>query len=644
MPAPTAAVPARELRPGLLLGVALVVVALAYSSALEVGFVWDDHPLIEQQPLVQELRPLPDYFSRQFWSDPLATERRNFYRPLTTFSYALDRAVGGGGPFAFHLTNLLLHLGCCALVFALARRAGASAPSAALGAALFGTFPRLTESVTWISGRTDLLGGFGALAALLVHRSEPERVGRRVLAAALLLAGLLCKEVAAAGLVGIVVLELAESRQTRAGLGRVARNLLPVGLASVIYAALRLPATLGQEAATLLPIEGAARVSLILESVGWYATMLVDGWRPRLQIGLLGDPRPLLALLGAAVLVAAAVLGRRAVRRWSPFPLALAALGVSALLLVIHLVRLAIVVAAADRFLYVPAAILAVGVAVWASRRVLVGVLLAALIASYAVAVRARNEAWSSEIGLWREAIRTTSPLSRYTHGNLADALFDRRLLDAALAEYRTALRIARDLDAHGLEDRQTVLSVAVTLGLLARYGEADELFQRLLRDYPDWKRLRLSYVMLLARQLRFDAAEAELATAARLLGNDALAAQIRGQLAAARAEFSALPAEQADEPPGVTARRAVAFDRLGAVGEARRLWRRVVEHPSAAVYDVRRGAGYLTLNGELEEGRRALGRLASRAGDDPVLEELARLLEERRRDAGVEPPATAGL
>ena len=59
--------------------------------------------------------------------------------------WGLDDALWERAAAGFHLTNLLLHLGCCALVFALARRAGAGPVAAGLASLLFGTWPRSTE-------------------------------------------------------------------------------------------------------------------------------------------------------------------------------------------------------------------------------------------------------------------------------------------------------------------------------------------------------------------------------------------------------------------------------------------------------------------------------------------------------------------
>ena len=81
------------------------------------------------------------------------------YRPLTTFSYLLNYAVFGNGthPAGYHWVNLALHGVNVSLVYLLGILVfGRAAPALAL-AALWGVHPLLTESVTNVVGRADLL-------------------------------------------------------------------------------------------------------------------------------------------------------------------------------------------------------------------------------------------------------------------------------------------------------------------------------------------------------------------------------------------------------------------------------------------------------------------------------------------------------
>ncbi|MCP3177405.1 glycosyltransferase family 39 protein [Desulfuromonas sp. KJ2020] len=85
-----------------------------------------------------------------------------YYRPLTILTYTLDRDLWGSIPSFMHLGNILLHLVNALLVFAITRQLFKVFNRGSLWPALFaGLFfalhPLATESVAWISGRTDLL-------------------------------------------------------------------------------------------------------------------------------------------------------------------------------------------------------------------------------------------------------------------------------------------------------------------------------------------------------------------------------------------------------------------------------------------------------------------------------------------------------
>ncbi len=134
-----------------------------------------------------------------------------YYRPLTILSYTLDRDLWGSIPSFMHLENILLHLVCVWLVFAMTRRLlplwGAKGQGPALFAALFfALHPIATESVSWISGRTDpLMAVFLLLAVWLTLLALSS--GRHLTALAggvALLLACLAKEVAVFLLPGLL--------------------------------------------------------------------------------------------------------------------------------------------------------------------------------------------------------------------------------------------------------------------------------------------------------------------------------------------------------------------------------------------------------------------------------------------------------
>jgi tetratricopeptide (TPR) repeat protein len=641
---PPAAPPAP--RAGVLLAGVLAAVALAYAGALAGGFVWDDAALIERHPAVLDLRPLRDYFGRMFWSNPELDASPAYYRPLTTLSYAVEWRLWGAQPQLFHVTNLLLHLGVCGLVFGLARAAGAPAASAALAALLFGLFPRSTESVAWISGRTDVLAALGSLAGWRLHRSEPGRLGRRAAAAACIALGLLCKEVAVAGAVAIAAGEWVRWRDGSSDVRRATVNLAPLAVALCAYAAVRAAASslsgADMPADAALPWE--TRPRLALQALGTYALMLLDPLRPRLLIGaphLASWPH---AALGAVAAVAATYGLTRLVRRGSAHALAGAACALAALAPVLHLLTLPIHTVAADRYLYLPLAGLAVLAAALATglrpraARAAAAAGLALALACGATTFR-RSALWTDELALWRTAVRDGPAASALAPAALGEALLRRGRPAEALvwleeAERRRALAGSAVRGDVGPE--LIAANAALCLAQLGRWDEAHARLAAVVRARPRVALHRFNLALLHAQHLDFDAAERELTAAEALYPGYPRAAELRGVLAHARAAWAALPPPAAGEPTAVLAARAHVHARVRNDLAARALWAAVLAAPDASPKDLRPAAVYLVLHGTPEEARAALARLKALPelhAEALALEQAlaARLLEEGR-------------
>ncbi|PLX91341.1 MAG: hypothetical protein C0621_11095 [Desulfuromonas sp.] len=92
-----------------------------------------------------------------------------YYRPLLMLSFWFDKVMWNLEPSFMHLENILLHACNSLLVFFLIKRffpASVAIYAPLLGSALFALHPINTESVNWISGRTDLLASFWLLLSL----------------------------------------------------------------------------------------------------------------------------------------------------------------------------------------------------------------------------------------------------------------------------------------------------------------------------------------------------------------------------------------------------------------------------------------------------------------------------------------------
>jgi protein O-mannosyl-transferase len=153
---------------------------IAYSNSFQTGLVFDNASVIGRDPRVRQAtaQNIHAILTGAYRYDkPTA----GLYRPLTTLSYLLNYAVfaNSSRPAGYHRANLALHCANVALVYGLGIAAlGETAPAWAL-AAIWGLHPLLTESVTNIVGRADLLSAFGVLAGLLCHARASSAAGAR---------------------------------------------------------------------------------------------------------------------------------------------------------------------------------------------------------------------------------------------------------------------------------------------------------------------------------------------------------------------------------------------------------------------------------------------------------------------------------
>ena len=167
---------------GAILAVTIATV-LAYARTLSFEFVWDDVLLVARSQRLREWSSLPTVLASHFWSE--VHEGSHYYRPLVSLSYFLDLHVWGLNPFGFHLTNLLAHLATALAVLMLTRRLTGNLLAASIAGVAFALHPIHTESVAFISGRTDVLSTLLFLLALLGYARWRDGRGALALAGSL---------------------------------------------------------------------------------------------------------------------------------------------------------------------------------------------------------------------------------------------------------------------------------------------------------------------------------------------------------------------------------------------------------------------------------------------------------------------------
>jgi len=390
---------------------AVAIVAAVYLDVLDAPFLWDDYPLLEQN-CIRSLCKVHEYFKLPFWDLSLRTPGSGLlYRPLTTISLALDHSLYGQNAAGFHATNLLFHLLNVVLVAMLAVRLGARRLTAVVYSLLWALLPRLTESVAWISGRTDILYTSAALSCLLVWK--PDSGKHRLAAVCLGVLSALAKEAGLAVLVGLVVAEYL----TVPKLHRWRRMALPA-VAGGAYLYLRHGALGGAGELTSVPITVAQRALTVFEAIGRYVWMSIDMWHPTSQMGVVSEPRIGFVTLGVIAFV---VLGG-GIYRFRPKCGALAAAvittGALPLVFVIHLLKMPWIAVVGDRLAYLPWTTACCGLAVVATRvqirdarwrhwpLVLTGILIVTLVPR----TRSREHLFADEIDFWIDAVATTAP------------------------------------------------------------------------------------------------------------------------------------------------------------------------------------------------------------------------------------------
>jgi hypothetical protein len=470
----------------------LTTAASAWSLAN--GFVYDDIPIILQNPLVHQLNAAATIWRSGYWPAGL------LYRPITSQLFTLEWAVGDGSPLVFHLVSVLLAVATALAFWRLAVRL-LPPLAAVLVASLFAVHPVHVESVANVVGQAELLAALFALLALeryIAWRAEGTlSAARRCGLAVLTLLAILSKET---GYVIPLLLAAAELTVVRSGNRRraSAAELAPAFVLqlSVVVGAILLriialgPTPAAGPAVALRSLAPADRIVGMLAVVPHWVRLLF--WPAHLQaeygppaVTVTGDFGPA-HLLGVVIVLCAFAL-MAMTRRGHPaiaFGLAWTAI---ALLPVSNLLT-ATGVILAERTLFLPSvgAMLALGGSMelflarydgLRARRTL-GTLVGTLAVVGAVLSARRQSVWRSEevffSQLERDAPRT------YRAHLVASVYY------SGTGRYPEAERAAR----HGLElyrgDPQLYEQLGQVLRVEQRCGEAIPILGEGVRRFPD--------------------------------------------------------------------------------------------------------------------------------------------------------------
>lgn len=153
------------------LGFLVLLILAVYATTLKHDFVWDDSAIIVNNPLMEKLDNVPQFFL----SEDAIEESTGYYRPVTYVSFALERAAWGLNPIGYHTTNLVLHVLVVLLFHAVIVAAFRKERLAFVASLIFALHPVAGETVNFLAGgRNTLLSAcFGLLSLLFYIRKKP---------------------------------------------------------------------------------------------------------------------------------------------------------------------------------------------------------------------------------------------------------------------------------------------------------------------------------------------------------------------------------------------------------------------------------------------------------------------------------------
>jgi hypothetical protein len=428
----------------LLVTVALCTMALlAYADSFRSGFVLDNHPLILQDPrLLQATSDNVELILQHSYWWP--TAKSSLYRPITTLSYLFNYSVLGESnhPSGYHWINFILHTLNILLLFVLSLRFLRKVWPSAFIAGLWAVHPVLTESVTNLIGRSDLLAAASLMSGFLFYLKSTESKGWTRLAwlaglTAVTTVGVFSKESAVAilGVVALFELTWWKDRRQLWGLVLGCVAIAPALLALFYQRSVVLASSLEPELIFVdNPLVGAHFLTARLTSIAVMARYLwLLVWPARLSCdysyaaiplanGRFSDWIDWIALVGVIAVMAWQFTRNKLSFFFATFAF-VTFVPVSNLLFPIGTIM-------AERFLYLPAAGFAVcavlviySIGRRAGRRAVAPVVLCLIIAAMGIRTWKRNLDWRDDITLWTSAVHAV-PQSFKSHAALALALY----------------------------------------------------------------------------------------------------------------------------------------------------------------------------------------------------------------------------
>ena len=229
------------------IGVALLLAVVGYANATKGSFVYDDEYQIVKNPLIKPGGNIVQAFSSDVWQfrSGSGETRSNYWRPLFVGWLALNYRLFGLNPTGWHLMNILLHCLATLLGYRLLLSMLASPTAAAIATWIFAVHPAHIQSITWISGSTDLLMAIFLFGSMIAYLASLKTTGWAFRGGAVILFffALLSKEAAISFIAVLFFTDLILSQKAHRSikllLPTTLKRLLPFAVTAVVFVVLR---------------------------------------------------------------------------------------------------------------------------------------------------------------------------------------------------------------------------------------------------------------------------------------------------------------------------------------------------------------------------------------------------------------------
>lgn len=437
----------------------ILLVIVAYANSLSNSFAWDEIDLIVNNPKIDlSFKEMPSVFTTPLWKTAgLVKTGYVYYRPVVSLLFILNYKLWGLNPTCFHLTNILLHLISVIVLYRVGLLLFNNDTFISLiGASIFAVHPVNNEPVGRAASGEIIFGFFIIFTIYLFLREK------KYLSFSTFFFALLSKETAVMLPFALAVLSthknLSSYALKRQGFkpvpasskqGRGIIEITPYIVLTVIYLTIRAMAVdtiFGNKAPQ--PIH--AQIFTMAAAALDYIRLLIipyplSPFYPAIWYASIFEPKVIFAILILGLISFLALRTRKDKTMFFllTFPFIMLA---PAIWMVNAFTAGGDFVYIAERFLYVPSMLFPI-FAIYllkdrAGRHVKTGGIL--IVIMFTIITISANTVWKNNLALFQK-IEKDSPNTAFAHNGLGVIYYNKGLLNEAVQEYLTALRLNPD-------------------------------------------------------------------------------------------------------------------------------------------------------------------------------------------------------